>query len=74
MGISVEVEFTGQDFVASFDFVNLHASGDSEREAIENLRDIIEATWETLRSIPEEELGPEPKRQLDRLNLLFQRM
>lgn len=52
------------EFIASFFEANLGASGDTKKEAIDNLKDIIISTFEILKEHKESQIGPEPFRQL----------
>ncbi|HEX9734499.1 MAG TPA: hypothetical protein VGG06_21215 [Thermoanaerobaculia bacterium] len=54
----------GDGFVATFFDANVNASGETESEAFENLKDMLVATLTELRRLGEERLGPEPARQL----------
>ncbi len=66
MLVNIEIEHVGEnDYLASVPEVNFNASGDTEEEAIDNLRDIITGTYRLLISLPIEKLGPEPLRQLE---------
>jgi hypothetical protein len=54
----------GLEYIASQLESNIHASGDSEFEAQENLRSLILDTFEILTEEPEENLAPRALRQL----------
>ncbi len=54
----------GDGFVATFFDANVNASGDTESEAFENLKDMLVATFTEFRRLGEERLGAEPARQL----------
>jgi hypothetical protein len=54
----------GSEYIASQLELNIHASGDNEFEAQENLRSIILDTFEILIEEPEENLAPKALRQL----------
>lgn len=60
----VTVEPSGEEFVASFFDANVYATGDTEEEAVSNLRTVLLDVFDSLSSEPEESLGPEPARQL----------
>jgi hypothetical protein len=63
--ISVVVRMASEDFIATFFDANISASGETEVEAVVNLKDMIAAVFECLdRSLKQNELGPGPKRQL----------
>jgi len=49
--------------VASFFDANLSASGDTEREAVSNLKDMIVLSLEMFEKLSDEQLGPGPARQ-----------
>lgn len=59
----VVVRFQEKEYIASFFDANLSASGDTQMEAIVNLKDIITATFDILTTENEEELGPGPLQQ-----------
>jgi predicted RNase H-like HicB family nuclease len=52
-------------FIATFFDANISTSGDTEEEAVSNLRSLILDIFEYLESEPTEALGPEPRRQLE---------
>ena len=62
--ILVVVQSTGEDFTASFFDANIHASGDTQEEAVANLKDVMLIMLRRFEKEPEHRLGPEPKRQL----------
>jgi hypothetical protein len=63
--IYVSIYQTDRDeYTASFADANLHASGDTEHETLENLKSLILDLYDSLVVEKEEDLGPEPKRQL----------
>ena len=51
------------EYIASFFDANLSASGETQAEAVLNLKDIIAGTFEILAEMKEAELGPGPLRQ-----------
>ncbi len=51
-------------FLASFFDANISASGDTQQEALENLKSLLIDIYDDLVSEPPEKLGPEPARQL----------
>ena len=61
-------------FIATFFDANISTSGDTEEEAVSNLRSLILDTFEHLESVPREELGPEPRRQLEVLKVFLVRI
>jgi len=50
-------------YIASFFDANLSASGDTQAEAVANLKDIIAGTFEILTTVEEDELGRGPLQQ-----------
>ena len=60
-------------FVATFFDANISTSGDTQEEAIANLKDLILDIYLDLEREPEERLGPEPKRQQAVLQSLIRR-
>lgn len=61
--IPVLVQARDEEWVASFYDANLHASGDTEQEAFDNLRSLILDVFESLTE-EKAELGVEPARQI----------
>jgi hypothetical protein len=53
-----------EGFSASYMEANIHAVGDNEFEAFENLRSLILDVFDSLTSEPPENLGPKAKNQL----------
>ena len=51
-------------YSAGFFDANVYASGDTEEEALRNLKSLILDVFDSLSAEPVETLGPEPKRQL----------
>ena len=51
-------------YTAGFFDANIHASGDTDEEALRNLKSLILDTFDALSMEPPDRLGPEPKRQL----------
>ncbi len=62
--IWVVVQTVDDAFVATFFDANISTSGDTQEEAIANLKDLLLDIYLDLEEEPEERLGPEPKRQL----------
>jgi hypothetical protein len=60
----VLIEPTGEEYVASFLDANLSASGDTQAEALHNLKDIVIGSYEILSRHDPSELGPGPTREL----------
>jgi len=50
-------------YAAGFFDANIHASGDTEEEALRNLKSLILDTFDALSTEPPGQLGPEPQRQ-----------
>jgi hypothetical protein len=70
--ISVVIEESDGSFIATFLEASLAASGDTEAEAIEGLKDRIITTFERLKSKHDNQLGPVPLRQKQILTSLIQ--
>lgn len=60
----VAVEIEDDQFTATFFDANVSASGDTEEEAIGNLKSLILDTFDSLSAEDKTMLGPEPRRQL----------
>ena len=54
----------GEEYIASFFDANINSSGDTDEEAVSNVKDMIVATFEVFGSKKATELGPEPERQM----------
>ncbi|MEK6804382.1 MAG: hypothetical protein AABZ34_17235 [Nitrospirota bacterium] len=67
--IPLQILLTPSDdgFMASFFDANIHSAGDTEEEAIENLKSLILDIFEMLTSSEPETLGPSTRKQLARL-------
>ncbi len=61
--IEVVVQFMDDEYTASFFDANLSTGGDTQVEAISNLKDLIVGTFELLTETKDTELGPGPSRQ-----------
>jgi len=61
--IPVVVTPCGDCFTASFMDANIGASGDTQQEAFDNLRELLLDLYDSLANTPDEELGPGPWRQ-----------
>lgn len=57
------VRYQNEQYIASFFDANLSASGDTQVEAVLNLKDIIVGTFEVVTMLEESELGPGPFQQ-----------
>ena len=72
--IPVVVQPAGREFVATFFDANISTAGDTQEEAVANLRSLLLDMFEYLESEPPEALGPEPTRQLGVLRVFLKRM
>lgn len=61
---TIEPVGTDRNFIASFPEANIFASGESESEAVENLRDAIAAQYKILSSHQSHQLAPRLKQDL----------
>lgn len=66
--IPIVIRPAGEAYEASFFDANIHASGDTEEEALRNLKALILDVFDDLSSLKPEEMGPEPARQHRVLN------
>jgi hypothetical protein len=71
--IPVVVQPVGDEFVATFFDANISTAGDSQEEAVSNVRSLILDTFEYFESEPPEALGPEPTRQFGVLRNFLKR-
>ncbi len=71
--ISVVVQPVEHGFTATFFDVNISTSGDTQEEAVSNLKSLIVDIFKDLESEPPERLGPEPTRQLNVLRAFLRR-
>lgn len=62
--IPVHIQPSGESFIATFFDANISTSGETQEEAFSNLKSLIVDTFDYLESVPEEQLGPEPLRQI----------
>jgi dCTP deaminase len=58
------VQPSEEGFIAGVFDANVHASGDTEEEAVRNLKSLILDVFDSLSAEPPERLGPQPSRQL----------
>jgi dCTP deaminase len=72
--IPVVLQPSDDGFIATFFDANIATGGDTEQEALDNLRSLIIDTFEMLESEPSEKLGPEPRRQLKVLRSLIRKV
>ena len=63
LNIPATIEGDGEDFTATFTEANVSASGETEADAIANLKESIVATYKILEAIPVSEMPPIPARQ-----------
>jgi len=63
LNIPATIEGDGEEFTATYTEANVSASGETEADAIANLKESIVATYERLESIPASELSAIPSRQ-----------
>jgi len=59
----VVVKFYDGQYIASFFDANLGASGDTQEEAVLNLKDTLIGAFDMLNEIEEDKLGPGPRHQ-----------
>ena len=71
--ISVVVQPVDRGFTATFFDANISTSGETQEEAVENLKSLIVDIFEDLEAEPPEKLGPEPVRQLGVLRAFLRR-
>ena len=71
----IKIKIVGKDseYIASHHESNIHASGDTPYEAIENLKSLILDTFDCLISEPEANLGIKAKHQLALLQSIIER-
>ena len=72
--IPVVVQPAGGEFIAAFFDANISTAGDTQEEAVANLRSLLLDMFEYLESEPPEALGPEPTRQLGVLRAFLTRI
>jgi hypothetical protein len=71
--IQAVVQQIGEDYVATFFDANINASGETQEEAITNLKDLLVGSFETFAGITDK-LGPGPSRQLAVLRQFLKRV
>jgi predicted RNase H-like HicB family nuclease len=69
----VVVRACGDEYIASFFDANISASGETQEEAVYNLKDVIITVFETLTEQGEARLGVGPARQLKVLTQFLKR-
>lgn len=62
--IFVVVQPDGDQFSATFFDANINASGDTQTEAVENLKEILISSFRRFTELGESRLGPGPRQQL----------
>lgn len=62
--IMAVIESDVEGFTAGFFDANIYASGDTEEEALRNLKDLMLDIFDSLSAKSSKQLGPHPKRQL----------
>lgn len=62
--IFVVVQPEGDEFSATFFDANINASGDTQTEAVDNLKEILVSTYRRFSTLGEDKLGPGPRKQL----------
>jgi len=62
------------EYVATFFDANIGATGDTQEEAVANLKDTILMLYERLCELREGQLGPEPRRQRRILQSLLKKV
>jgi dCTP deaminase len=72
--IPVVLQPSDDGYIATFFDANIATGGDTEEEAVDNLRSLIADTFDFLESEPIEHLGPELLRQLKVLRSLMRRV
>lgn len=72
--IPAVVESAGDGFNATFFDANISTAGDTQEEAVSNLRSLVMDIFEYLESEAPEALGPEPTRQLGVLRVFLKRI
>jgi len=71
--IPVIVQPVGDEFIATFFDANIGTAGDTQEEAVSNVRSLILDTFEYFESEPPEALGLEPTRQFGVLRNFLKR-
>jgi hypothetical protein len=71
--ISVVVQPVEHGYTATFFDANINSSGDTQEEAVSNLKSLVVEIFSDLESEPAARLGPEPVRQLKVLSMFLRR-
>ncbi len=69
--VFVVVQPDGDEFLATYFDANLNATGDTQTEAVDNLKDILVSTFRRYTELGEQKLGPGPRKQLAVLQSIF---
>ena len=72
--ISVLIVPSEGEYIASLVEANIHSSGDTLEEAVENVKSLILDIFEILSTTDPSHLGPEPTKQLARLKSFISRI
>jgi hypothetical protein len=64
---TIELVGDGQDFIASWPEVNLHASGETQEQAFNDLKATVLDTFDQLELLGDDALGPVPRKQKNTL-------
>jgi predicted RNase H-like HicB family nuclease len=70
----VTLQLVDDEYVATFFDANISASGETQEEALHNLKDMIVAFFENLLEYEESQLGPDLVRQLKVLNKFIRKV
>ncbi len=71
--INVVLQPSDDEYVASFFDANVNATGCSEADALDSLKEMLISRFEYLESLPPEKLGPGPAKQLAVLRCFIRR-
>ena len=72
--ISIVIQPSGDDFLATYFDANINASGETQEEAFAALKDVLLATFQLLQRLPDDQLGPGPRRQRAVLTAVIRRV
>ena len=71
--IKVVLQPSDDEYVASFFDANVNASGGSEADALDSLKEMLISRFDYLENLPPEKLGPGPAKQLAVLRCFIRR-
>ena len=71
--INVVLQGSDGDYTATFFDANIGSSGETQQEAIENLKELLIMSYESLEADEEENLGPQMKKQKAVLDAFMKR-